>query len=135
MNSLEWIPAYSVSVSKLDQQHKTLFAMAQKLNAAMREGRGKDVLGRLLSELVAYTNTHFAAEEELLARYKYPALAHHRTEHKKLICRLEQFQKQFEAGQVLISIDLMDFLASWISSHILQSDAQYADHLNRQGVY
>ncbi len=131
----EWKPEYTVSVSTFDLQHKKLFRLADNLHKAMREGRGRTVLASLLDELVAYTRTHFSAEEEILAGCKYPQLEMHRAEHAKLLQEVAKFQKEFAAGHAQITIELMDFLRKWISNHILKTDSQYGDHLNSQGVY
>jgi hemerythrin len=131
----QWKPEYSVSVSKCDAQHKKLFLLADNLHRAMREGRGRQVLSSLLNELVSYTRTHFAAEEDILAGSGYPDLARHRAEHARLLEQVDQFQKDFAAGKTQISIDLMDFLQNWISNHILQTDSHYSNYLNAQGVY
>ena len=38
--------------------------MINDLNDAMRQGKGKDVLGKIDKELVGYTVTHFRTEEK-----------------------------------------------------------------------
>jgi hemerythrin len=131
----EWKPEYSVSVSTLDLQHKKLFSLTNSLHQAMREGRERQVLADLLNELVSYTRTHFAAEEELLANCGYPTLNQHRSEHDSLLKQVATFQKAFAAGDAHLSIELMPFLQTWITSHILHLDTQYGDYLNKQGVY
>lgn len=131
----EWKPEYSVSVSIFDMQHKKLFQLASNLHQAMREGRSRSVLSGLLSELVSYTRTHFRSEEEILDSNGYPELQRHREEHQALLVQVDNFQKEFAAGNAHISIELMDFLSNWIANHILQTDSQYGNYLNTRGVY
>jgi hemerythrin len=130
-----WKPEYSVSVSTLDNQHKNLFALAQILQDAMREGKGRNVLARCLNTLVAYTKTHFAEEESMLARHNYPDLANHKLQHAQLIEQISEFQTQFNAGNALISVELMDFIQVWITKHIMQTDFSYGNFFNKLGVY
>lgn len=131
----EWKPDYSVSISRFDAEHKKLLSLADNLHHAMRDGRGRLVLEAMLKELVSYTRTHFAGEEELLARNGYPDLEQHRREHQALLKRVDDFVKDFEAGHLQISIELMDFLQNWITNHILNTDKNYSDYLNAAGVY
>jgi hemerythrin len=135
MAAFAWKPEYSVSVSVLDTQHKKLLALAQNLHEAMSAGRGREVLGRCLNELVDYTKTHFAEEESLLARHNNPELPQHRLQHSQLIKQIADFQQQFASGNAFITIDLMDFIRNWITNHILQTDKRYADFFNKLGVY
>ncbi len=135
MGVFVWKPEYSVSVSILDAQHKKLFALAQTLQDAMRAGKGRDVLARCLNDLVAYTKTHFAEEESLLDRHNYPELSHHQLQHIQLIKKISEFQNQFNSGNALITIELMDFIQDWITKHILQTDNNYGAFFNQLGVY
>ncbi len=135
MSIFAWKPEYSVSVSSLDAQHKKLFILAQNLHDAMSAGKGRDVLSRSLSELVDYTKTHFTEEEALLARHNYPDLPQHRQQHLELVRKITDFQREFAAGNAFITVELMDFVQTWIKKHILQTDYRYADFFNRLGVY
>lgn len=135
MATFAWKPEYSVSVSIFDSQHRKLFALAQGLHDAMRAGKGREVLARCLNELVTYTKTHFAEEESLMARHGYAELSHHQLQHLQLIRKISEFQKQFDSGNAFITIELMDFIQDWITSHIMQADHSYGDFFNRQGVY
>ncbi len=135
MGAYDWKPEYSVSVSVLDAQHKKLFALAQNLHDAMCAGRGREVLGRCLGELIDYTKTHFAEEEKLLAGHNYPGLPDQKRQHALLIAKIMEFQKSFANGSGMITLEVMDFISGWIAGHIKGTDMLYADFFNRQGVY
>lgn len=135
MQAFEWKPEYSVSVSTFDQQHKKLFFLAETLRAAMLGGGGRDVLFRMLQDLISYAKTHFSAEEDLLQSYQYPELEHHRFEHAQFAVRTTDFEKVAAAGEIHISIDLMEFLQRWIVNHVRQTDTRYGNYLNKLGVY
>jgi hemerythrin len=59
MALITWNDSLSVKVAEIDEQHKKLIAMINELNDAMRLGKGKDVLGKIVNGLVTYTTTHF----------------------------------------------------------------------------
>ncbi|MDR3570181.1 MAG: hypothetical protein P4L43_19315 [Syntrophobacteraceae bacterium] len=48
----EWSEKYSVNVLEIDNQHKKLIGMVEQLNTAMRQGKGKEALGKILSDLI-----------------------------------------------------------------------------------
>ncbi len=135
MGIFVWKPEYSVSVSKLDTQHKKLFALAQNLQDAMRAGKGRDVLASCLNDLVSYTKSHFAEEEAMLERHKYAGLPAHRVQHAELIKKISEFQDRFNSGNAFITIELMDFIQNWITKHIMQTDYSYGNFFNKLGVY
>lgn len=131
----QWKDTYSVKVLALDNQHKKLFELVNELHQAMGEGHGKDVAGDILTRLIDYTVHHFAAEEKLMERHKYPALVAHRAEHKALTDKVVAFKKEFDAGTSNVTPQLMTFLQQWLRNHIQSVDQKYSDFLNAQGVH
>jgi hemerythrin len=125
----EWSNNYSVGINSIDAQHQNLFAMGRELHTAMSNGQGKASLAKILDRLVQYTNAHFAHEERLMRLADYPDLAAHVAEHGALTRKVLQFQKDFDAGRVAMSIQLLQFLKEWLSHHIKESDRKYAPHV------
>jgi hemerythrin len=131
MNALfEWKDAYSVNIPEIDTQHKELFRIAKELNSAMSAGHGAVVLTGILERLIAYTRKHFAHEERLMQLYKYPDSAAHKGLHDRLTKQVLDFQRDFQAGRLLVTLDIMRFLHNWLENHILKSDKHYAPCLS-----
>jgi hemerythrin-like metal-binding protein len=126
-----WKPSYSVKVRSCDAEHLKLFALINDLHEAMQSGKGSQVIQRVVGELELYTKTHFSAEEALMAKAKYPALAAHCVEHQRFIESIANLRKQGIAGQ---SIATLSFLNDWLVSHIMRTDQQYSAHLNANGI-
>lgn len=126
---LKWDDSYSVGINEIDSQHKKLIELITQLNTAMSEGKGKDVLGKIINELISYTKTHFALEEKLFDKVKYADSFAHKGQHKMFIEKVEQFKIDFEKGKTLLTIDVMNFLKEWLKNHILISDKKYAPYL------
>src|ERR1017187_3080931 len=103
----EWKNEYSVNIASIDAQHKKLFAIAEELHEAMRTGQAKPVLSKILDRLVQYTATHFAQEEALMKRHSYPDFAAHQAVHEAMKKQVLAFQREFQAGDTLISLELM----------------------------
>jgi len=104
--------------------------MAAELHDAMVAGQGKSHMAELLKALVAYTAEHFATEERIMRQTGFPGYPEHHLEHEKLTHQVLEFQRQFEEGRAVLTIDLMQFLNDWLSSHIKASDKKMAAYVS-----
>ena len=125
---------YVVNIASIDAQHKKLFAIAEELHEAMRTGQTKPVLSKILDRLVQYTVTHFAQEEGLMKLHAYPDFAAHKAAHEALKKQVLDFQREFEAGETFISVELMTFLKNWLEKHIQGTDMRYSPFLIQRNV-
>ena len=130
----DWTASYSVGVGSVDGQHQNLFAMCRELHAAMVAGQGKAALSRILDRLVQYTVVHFAHEERLMRLYDYPEFAAHKAQHEGLKAQVLKFQQDFESGRAAITVQLLQFLRSWLQQHIQGSDQKLAPYLKERAV-
>lgn len=135
MSLLAWNDMFSVGVLEIDQQHKQLIAITNRLNEAMMADRDRQALSGILDDLLVYTRTHFAYEERLMERYRYADREQHLLEHGKLVQIVVDFQRQFAQGEADVTGELMALLRDWLSRHILNSDRALGKALNRRGVH
>lgn len=136
MALFQWNDAmYSVGSEKIDKQHKKLVELLNSLYEAMSKGKGNDVLGPILNELVNYTVVHFKTEEDLFTKYNYPGKTLHKAEHKKFVDEVASFKSEFDTGKAMISIKLMTFLKDWLVKHIKGSDKQYTQFFVDKKVF
>jgi hemerythrin-like metal-binding protein len=134
MALLSWDASYSVGIDSIDAQHSVLFQALNDLHTAMLKGKTKEVTGRLLRELLAYTCRHFSAEESMLARNSYPDLAQHRKLHIELTDQVRDYVDRFERGEAAISVHLLTFLRDWLNNHIRREDRAYSGWLAQRGL-
>ena len=125
----QWSDQYSVKVPLFDTQHRRLFQLLQQLHDAMMAGHARDKMAGILGELVIYTKNHFSAEEKEMLRAGYPELRNHTMEHERFTKKVEDFMAKFKSGDCLISIDLVQFLNTWLVEHILKTDQRYSSLL------
>ncbi len=130
MAFVEWKPSYSVQVDELDRQHQRLVQLINSLHDAMKIGAPKQAMERIVSDLVTYTRFHFQNEERLMRLHGYPDLAGHIEEHSQLTTTVARFEEGLRAGKVALSVSLMQFLKTWLTGHILNSDMKYAPHMS-----
>jgi hemerythrin len=135
MAFFEWNESLNVGVESINDQHKKLVAMVNDLHDAMQKGQGAAVLGKTLDGLVSYTKTHFAYEEKLFADTGYTDAAAHKQEHDKLTATVVSVQEKYNGGAGdNLSGSVMDFLKSWLVTHIQGTDKKYGPHLQAKGV-
>ena len=126
-----WKDAYSVRIPRVDTQHKGLIGLINDLHAAMLEGRGKEELSRILDELIDYTEQHFAFEESMFRQLGYSRLVEHQRLHKNLASQVYDLRDKLRAGKITVTIEVMQFLKSWLADHILSADMAYARELKK----
>ena len=134
MPLLNWNQGYSVNISQIDSQHKKLVDIINDLHDSMKAGKSKEILGKILDELINYTANHFKTEEELFDKYKYPDGIIHKRQHSDLVDQVLKFKSNYESGKSVLSIDLMNFLKDWLVQHMTGSDKKYSSYLNGKGV-
>lgn len=134
MPLLDWKSEYSVGITEIDLQHKKLIAMLNDLHEAMGSGKGKETLSKIVKGLMDYTQSHFATEEKYFKQFSYPKTASHVMEHKKFVQEVSDFAKKYEEGKLTLSIEIMKFLKTWLTTHICGVDKEYAPFLKEKGL-
>ena len=134
MPIMEWTPELGVNVKKLDDQHKKLIALINKLHDAMRAGQGKQVLEGTLQELAAYMVYHFETEENTQQFKMYPGYLEHKAEHAAFVKKVTDFQDEYAENRLSLTQDLMDFLRDWVNNHIMKTDKKYSTLFNEKGL-
>jgi hemerythrin len=135
MGIIKWNSDYSVNISEVDEQHKKLIGLVNEMYDAISIGKGREVLGPVLTELVSYTGYHFTTEERLFQQYGYPDYETHKKLNDDLTARTKKLQQAFERGNKMIAVDVMLFLSDWLNVHILNEDKKYAPFLNSKGIH
>jgi hemerythrin len=134
MALITWNETLHVGVVTIDQEHRKLVDMLNRLHDAMKAGKGADLLGGLLAELVAYTKTHFGNEERLMKRHNYPDYLKHKKEHNYLVLEAQKALELHQQGQHLRPHDVQQFLVDWLTQHIKDEDRQTGRFLAGKGV-
>ena len=131
---VEWNEGLSVSVSAMDDQHKRFFVLINELHQGLKQGKGADVLGGILSELARYTEYHFSAEEALLEQAGYPELPQQKEAHRRFIDKVQDFQRRYASGDRSVPVEAMNAVRDWLVSHIQKMDKKYGSCVNTGGA-
>lgn len=125
MHEIEWRDGLSVGVKEIDDQHKELIRIANKLIKAVSLGHEQQILDRIIMELRAYTVSHFNSEEELMEKILYPKRDVHKGEHAKLATEVRDYQHRLQTEDIAPDA-ILGFIKSWLLDHILTHDRALA---------
>jgi len=134
MSLITWNDALSVGIKQIDDQHRRLVRLVNGLFDAMKEGKGKDLMGGVLSDLITYTAYHFSTEEHYFKQYGYPDSVKHIQEHLYLTKSATDLKTKFDKGEAIITVEVMQFLKDWLNNHILRTDKKYSPFLIGKGL-
>lgn len=126
---LEWNPKFSVGVSALDAEHKVLIGMINSLHDAMKAGKGKELLEKILDDAAKYALNHFANEEKLMMQYRYPEYKEHKAIHDNFAKKVGELRLQSQQN-TLSSGELLKILQDWLITHITDTDKKYGPFLS-----
>ncbi len=130
MQLMAWSEPFVTGLETVDAQHHALVDLvnaaaphlAQLGDAAVRAA------GPLLDKLLHYAATHFRDEEQLMreARLAPDYVAQHQQSHKAFVAEVKLMQRQAEIDGNLSGNELLRFLTSWLTFHILWEDQKMA---------
>jgi len=129
MALINWEEKFQVNLNLIDNQHKKLVDILNRLHESMSKGKGNEVLESVIKDLITYTKTHFADEEKLMIENKYSQYDSHFIEHSNFIVKVEQVYNDFSAGKIGLSMELMYFLKNWLLNHIMVVDKKFGDFM------
>ncbi|WP_319471227.1 bacteriohemerythrin [uncultured Pseudodesulfovibrio sp.] len=122
MPHLQWTEDLTVGLPRIDDQHKQLIAIANKLIDAIIDNETDGVLADVFTQLRAYVDSHFKDEESYMEEIGYPELKDHAAEHAILYLRTLTLKQMLEKRNGVTPQDVSLFLTDWISSHMMDSD-------------
>ncbi len=132
---MEWSEGLSVQVKEIDEQHKNLVLMVNKLHEAMMNRQGRQVIGGIIDDLAEYTKYHFSTEERYMRQYRYPDMEAHIKEHKLFVQKVSSFKQDYDSGKLGVTIEVLNFLSNWLVTHISGTDKKFGPFLNGKGLF
>ncbi len=124
MAHIEWRESYTCGIELIDDQHKEIISLVNRVDDAVAT-RDREEVGRVLNRLVSVVINHFEFEEELMAQSGYGFLKAHKKLHDRFIEKLVTFTQRYDAGECIVE-EVRPFLESWIEHHI-DEDRDYCE--------
>lgn len=120
IHAIKWTDEMAVGVPALDEDHRKLVALMNKVIAACYAGVGKAMVNKAMDELDAYTKEHFSREEALIKAKNDPNLGAHKRQHQELIAELESLRANLHGTEII------PVLYRWLIVHIMETDKGYS---------
>jgi hemerythrin len=122
----KWHNTYSVNNDELDNHHKKLFNILNKLYENCMSTDLTNKLDPIVDELVSYSNDHFSAEVQHMRDIGYKDIDKQILEHRYFTQRALQLKRDVDKNDLELTKELIVFLGSWILKHVMEEDKKYS---------
>jgi len=135
MNQIKWSDGLSVGVKAIDDDHKHLISIINRLFVALDTNASKNMLASVFDELEKYTVYHFDHEEQLMyaqcSSFEDEAyIDAHVKQHKGFFNSIPELKKKLlNASSKELSLEVVEFLANWLLEHIVKEDLSFTEYL------
>ena len=124
----EFTDDYLTGIEAIDQEHRRLFEITNGVYDLLTNEFMEDKYDRIVAimeELRDYTKTHFAHEEEFMQSISFQYIWSEKHQHLTFIEKLDGIDmKKLDDHQEAYILDVLDFLAKWLTGHIRGADAR-----------
>ena len=128
-----WNKNFETGISLIDEQHKQLVHLLNKLAAHLGHCSQPVELNKVFDELAAYADVHFKTEEDIWQHHfkEDSCFAEHQRTHNSFLSKVLELKEE-ENSKPLDEVieDILKFLTHWMVSHILDSDMRMAKMLH-----
>jgi hemerythrin len=135
MEKIIWSPQYSVGVGAIDEQHKRLILMLNRLIGAKEATTGSEVISDLITQMTQYAQEHFKTEEGLMAEFGFPLLDQHKQNHINYRKKTVSLCIATPLGVPTVPQEMLNFLVQWWQNHILHEDMKYKSFFKEKKIY
>ncbi len=132
---IKWETKFETGINRIDEQHKQLVAIMNKLHENIIIQKDGSLVNDLLMDLKIYTIDHFTTEEKMLKKYNYPAEKEHIEEHQKFINKVSENLFDVSSANLAKGYRLVEFLKDWITDHVLMHDMEYVTHFKKHHTF
>lgn len=123
---IKWSEEYKIGVESIDEQHKQLFEIANRIYDLLKNKLITDKYDNILEiidELRNYTSYHFEAEEIYMQTIKYKRFLSQKIAHNDFLEKIANIDiKKIDNGQNEYLIGILDFVCDWLAHHIIEED-------------
>lgn len=135
---IQWKDDYSTGIDVIDNQHKKLFNIANKIYELLRDELCTDKYDKIveiLDELKDYTVYHFKSEEEYMKSINYNKLFSQKIEHDYFVSKFDEIDyDKIDVDQDKYILEILDFIVNWITNHIISKDKLIKQALTKSNI-
>ena len=130
-----WRDQMSLNYLPLDTEHQ---AFLNVVNQSMVASYSGDLvaMSRVFEACYDFVRNHFANEEDIMERIRFPDMEAHMQAHRTFIKNISEFRQRFEnaktkAAKQKEAVKAADFLSVWFLGHVLSRDKLLKPYLVR----
>jgi hemerythrin len=126
-----WRESLAIGIPQIDTQHKELCNKIDELYAACSQGKGANEVLNTVNYLETYTLKHFADEEILQLKIKYPKYAQHKTMHTDFAKQIAKLKSDAAATGFTtpVVINIINTISAWLLNHIMIVDKELQQYV------
>lgn len=124
---LDWQPDWNSGNIQIDNQHRDLIQIAQKLLHLYLTNASPQMMQNQLELMFQHVIIHFETEEKILEDVGYPELASHARVHEKLVAKLNRLYQDYQMGEVKTSAFFSFAIDDVLVEHLAKVDKLYFD--------
>lgn len=124
---MQWKEEFALGIAEIDRQHQNLFQLFGFITESIRLKERWSHTHFGLVQLRDFARMHFSVEEALMRLFGWPDADGHELEHQYFFTRLDEIERRSLTEN--ISEELITFLESWLTGHIMVTDKAYARHI------
>ncbi|MGR9074187.1 MAG: hemerythrin domain-containing protein [Gammaproteobacteria bacterium] len=114
-----WQQQYEMDDEVMNDQHKDLFDLAEKLSASST----KKELSENIQIVYRHVLKHFSLEEAEMKKHGYPGFQDHKKDHERMLNQLTQMDRKIKNDDWSQS-EIEEFVRQW-GKHIIHSDMSF----------
>ena len=122
MTFIAWEDKYSINNIMLDNHHRRLFSIFDRLNDICSDDFRVSMFDTAINELLSYTNYHFNAEEQYMRKSEYNDIELHTAQHKYFISKILDINADENKDNSEHCRELIYFLGNWLKNHVIVDD-------------
>ena len=134
MICVEWIPKFNLGINEIDDQHKRLIDIMNKLCNSLNQAEEGNIISEVIKEMWSYAHYHFELEEKYFDEFHYEKSEAHKAWHREFYKKVEALAKEFDEGKKSVSIDTISFLGGWFIDHTQTFDREYVALFHEHGL-
>jgi hemerythrin-like metal-binding protein len=129
MQSIAWDDKLLTGIKVIDEQHQSIFSLANQLHHSISQNQPKTIFLPLLNELLALTELHFKTEEDLMLKSNYPGFESHKRKHQQIIKKTKTILKMYQSDDLISTSLVSKFITTTVEAHIPEEDLSMANFL------
>ena len=126
MSFVTWSDDYSIENERLDDHHKLLFELINRLGRGIADNNNALLELEVLTQLENYAMTHFIYEEIYMLDISYKDMEDHIAQHNLFRAKVGELRQLYcgvgEAGKQ----EVIEYLKKWAENHIVTEDNKIA---------